>query len=131
MLRAVASRSVPLLPATAEDLAAAVVGADAWMLVTGVRALDQSASASASAVAALGRVCARAAGQPAPAAQLDGLGRRCGVPQDWVEAVDIWEMWVASQGLDPAEVFTRAAHDLAVGDGDVAEIAAVFADVSS
>lgn len=121
-LRAAAARyGLHLGPAGTADLAAAVVAADAWLLVTGAPTFGAAASCGPGAAGSLAAVFARAAGQPvtgvvvasdlgvAPTALIAGLE----------ESARSWLAWV-DEVVGPAatgDVLRRAAVDLCWGVG--------------
>jgi hypothetical protein len=98
------------------DAAAAVIGADMWMLAVGATSLDTPARYGTSAVLALSASLSRAAGwAKAPQAAL--------APQGWptdnmLAAAETYEEWVASSDLPLVQVFASAVADLERGAAD-------------
>lgn len=113
-----------MYPATEVDLAAAVIGVDAWMLATGSRSLEDRSAHGAFAAAAMARCLARAAGR-APYGPLRSPhpALRTSPPARWFTRSDRWRRWVNEHDLDPSEVFTAAEQDLSVGVGAVGTVA--------
>jgi hypothetical protein len=115
VLRARASQmGVDLEPADDVDLAAAAIGADAWLLCTGAVDLSRSMGMVPGAAEALSRVLMRAAGRPVPLAR--DTEPPAPFPDDMrlVHAASAYLEWV-EEHFEDHEPLRRAADDLAVG----------------
>lgn len=105
-----------MTPAPPEDLAAAVIAADAWFLVTGADSFDDAAGRGKGALAAITAAVCRASGEP-----LDPPA----VPTRVPPAIDVWHAeieqyraWLRYWGLQDA-VLTRSGGDLLhAGEGE-------------
>jgi hypothetical protein len=121
VLRARAWRDgVTLAEASPVDLAAAVIGADAWMWLHHTDTLERPATHGRAAVASLAAILARAAGHRTYVTGdvFDDLP--VDVRPDAAGMVDAYWAWLADH-LGPGAVdavFRRAAADLAAGAGD-------------
>jgi hypothetical protein len=110
---------------TAETIAAAMVGVDAWMFALSASDLESPARHGTAAVAALARLLTRAAGNPMSDEPADTA---VVVPDAIGGRVEAYSQWIHMVGLDVAKVLGSSASDLAFGsDNDrLAEMAAAL-----
>lgn len=113
MLRARASSAgVELLEASDVDLAAAVVGADAWAHLVNASSLQNPAQYGHEAVSVLGAVLSRAAGRPLACEEL--LTDACATDPHLLSVAMSHARWVRTVvGSQGPEALRRAAEDLA------------------
>lgn len=114
------SNRVELAGAGDADLAAAAIGADAWMWITGAEDLNRPAQYGPGAVAVLAAILARAGGHRryVTGEVLDDVTPL--VSPDAVELVEAYRDWVGGQlgGVACTPVLLRAAADLSAGRRD-------------
>lgn len=119
VLRAMAVRhNLVVQEADAVDLAAAVVGADAWMFATGAESLEQPGRFGRRATSVLTRVLLRASGVAPPGRQGPLVEMSCDDEAVLVQ-VDEYRRWAWHLvGEHAPEVLLAAAEDLAGEEPD-------------
>ena len=128
-----AANGLALRAPSSVDRVAAAVGADAWCLVTRAHSLAQPATYGPAAVAVLGAVLRRAAGQRRSDEPVV-LSENCATDPDVLAAADDYAAWARQHlGADARQALLLAARDLCVAGPDnpfaaLAEVLRISAD---